>query len=154
MMIKGLGGRRAWLRGVGVLAVSLGVCGCAQVSIPIQADPDVNRDIYQVPSPIWVSVMALRSPGPFEAADFDTLSAWPQARLGKDLVAERRGFVTPGGRLVLSLPGDAVGDPIGVVAGYQTLEGVTWRRILECPLQRRQDAPCELKIRLTAKGIV
>jgi type VI secretion system protein VasD len=127
-------GRRSLL-GLGVLAAAAFAAGCASkpvvtpVALTLSAGADANPDVRGRASPLTVRVYALKSPGPFEAADFFSLFDKDQATLGAELVQREELLLRPGEsrKLDLVLPADA--RAIGVLAAYRDLERSRWREV-------------------------
>ena len=133
-------GTRRWFYGrrsvvvMGMLAAAL-VAGCASkpvvtpVVLTLAASPDANPDVRGRASPLTVRVYALKSPGPFEAADFFSLFDKDQATLGAELVQREELLLRPGEsrKLEMTLPPDA--KAIGVMAAYRDLDRSRWREV-------------------------
>ena len=103
------------------------IAGCASkpvvtpVSITLAAGADANPDARGRASPLTVRVYVLKSPGPFEGADFFSLFEKDQATLGAELVQREEMLLRPGEsrKLDLTLPADA--KAIGVMAAFRDL---------------------------------
>ncbi len=119
----------------------MALAGCSstarQVPIPyaivLSADPQVNPDINQRPSPIQVTVYELKSPGAFQSRDYFSLQADPQAALGKDLLNSDQVIVKPGETQMVERPGNPEARVVGIVAGYRDLEHSQWRLVIPLP---------------------
>ena len=134
-------GTRRWFYGrrsvvvMGMLAAAALVAGCASkpvvtpVVLTLAASPDANPDVRGRASPLTVRVYALKSPGPFEAADFFSLFDKDQATLGAELVQREELLLRPGEsrKLEMTLPPDA--KAIGVMAAYRDLDRSRWREV-------------------------
>jgi type VI secretion system protein VasD len=111
------------------------LAGCAPkpvvttVSITLVAGADANPDARGRASPLTVRVYALKSPGPFEGADFFSLFEKDQATLGAELVQREEMLLRPGEtrKLDLTLPPDA--KAIGVMAAFRDLDRARWREV-------------------------
>jgi type VI secretion system protein VasD len=125
--------RLALASGLGLTGVLL--AGCAPkpvvttVSITLVAGADANPDARGRASPLTVRVYALKSPGPFEGADFFSLFEKDQATLGAELVQREEMLLRPGEtrKLDLTLPPDA--KAIGVMAAFRDLDRARWREV-------------------------
>jgi type VI secretion system protein VasD len=120
---------------LGLAAAGLLIAGCASkpvvtpVSITLVAGADANPDARGRASPLTVRVYALKSPGPFEAADFFSLFEKDQATLGAELVQREEVLLRPGEsrKLDLTLPADA--KAIAVMAAFRDLDRARWREV-------------------------
>ncbi|BEP66105.1 type VI secretion system lipoprotein TssJ [Variovorax sp. V35] len=99
------------------------------VSITLTAGADANPDARGRASPLTVRVYALKTPGPFEGADFFSLFEKDQATLGAELVQREEMLLRPGEskKLDLTLPADA--KAIGVMAAFRDLDRARWREV-------------------------
>ncbi|KQU86781.1 type VI secretion protein [Variovorax sp. Root318D1] len=121
--------------GFGLVLAGVLLAGCAPkpvvttVSITLVAGADANPDARGRASPLTVRVYALKSPGPFEGADFFSLFEKDQATLGAELVQREEMLLRPGEtrKLDLTLPPDA--KAIGVMAAFRDLDRARWREV-------------------------
>jgi type VI secretion system protein VasD len=119
----------------GLVLTGVLLAGCAPkpvvttVSITLVAGADANPDARGRASPLTVRVYALKSPGPFEGADFFSLFEKDQATLGAELVQREEVLLRPGEtrKLDLTLPPDA--KAIGVMAAFRDLDRARWREV-------------------------
>jgi len=119
----------------GLVLTGVLLAGCAPkpvvttVSLTLVAGADVNPDARGRASPLTVRVYALKSPGPFEGADFFSLFEKDQATLGAELVQREEMLLRPGETrtLDLTLPPDA--KAIGVMAAFRDLDRARWREV-------------------------
>jgi type VI secretion system protein VasD len=119
----------------GLALVGLVLAGCASkpvvtpVALTLTAAADVNPDARNRASPLTVRVYALKSPGPFESADFFSLFEKDQATLGAEMVQREEMLLRPGDskKLSMTLPADA--KAIAVLAAYRDLERARWREV-------------------------
>ncbi|WP_159273685.1 type VI secretion system lipoprotein TssJ [Variovorax boronicumulans] len=126
---------RRRLAAFGLAAAGLLMAGCASkpvvtpVSMTLTAGADANPDARGRASPLTVRVYALKTPGPFEGADFFSLFEKDQATLGAELVQREEMLLRPGEskKLDLTLPADA--KAIGVMAAFRDLDRARWREV-------------------------
>ncbi|KQX27853.1 type VI secretion system lipoprotein TssJ [Variovorax sp. Root434] len=119
----------------GLAAAGLSIAGCASkpvvttVAVTLTAGTDANPDARGRASPLTVRVYALKSPGPFEGADFFSLFEKDQATLGAELVQREEVLLRPGEtkKLDFNLPPDA--KSIGVMAAFRDLDRARWREV-------------------------
>ena len=99
------------------------------VAVTLTAGADANPDARGRASPLTVRVYALKSPGPFEGADFFSLFEKDQATLGAELVQREEVLLRPGEtkKLDFNLPPDA--KSMGVMAAYRDLDRARWREV-------------------------
>ncbi|MEO5736626.1 MAG: type VI secretion system lipoprotein TssJ [Variovorax sp.] len=120
----------------GSVLVALALAGCAAkppvvtpVAMTVAAGADANPDARGRASPLTVRVYALKSAGPFEAADFFSLFEKDTATLGAELVQREEMLLRPGEskKIEMTLPADA--KAIGVMAAYRDLDRARWREV-------------------------
>ncbi|RYF35352.1 MAG: type VI secretion system lipoprotein TssJ [Comamonadaceae bacterium] len=122
-------------RFAGLALAALALAGCASkpvvtpVALTLTAAADVNPDARNRASPLTVRVYALKSPGPFEGADFFSLFEKDQATLGAEMVQREEMLLRPGDskKISMTLPADA--KAIAVLAAYRDLERARWREV-------------------------
>jgi type VI secretion lipoprotein, VC_A0113 family len=107
--------------------------GSVTYHIRFEADEDINRDASGRAMPVLLNVLELRSAGNFEMSDYFDLRDNAQARLGADFLRGDQLMIWPGATEQRSYSSTSAPALIGVVAGYQQLEGRTWRLLV--PLQ-------------------
>ncbi|MDR6521222.1 MULTISPECIES: type VI secretion system lipoprotein TssJ [Variovorax] len=120
---------------LGLAGAGLLLAGCAAkpvvttVAVTLTAGADANPDARGRASPLTVRVYALKSPGPFEGADFFSLFEKDQATLGAELVQREEVLLRPGEtkKLDFNLPPDA--KSMGVMAAYRDLDRARWREV-------------------------
>jgi type VI secretion system protein VasD len=126
---------RRHIAALGLAAAGLFIAGCASkpvvttVAVTLTAGADANPDARGRASPLTVRVYALKSPGPFEGADFFSLFEKDQATLGAELVQREEVLLRPGEtkKLDFNLPPDA--KSIGVMAAFRDLDRARWREV-------------------------
>ncbi|MGJ7504611.1 type VI secretion system lipoprotein TssJ [Variovorax sp. ZT5P49] len=126
---------RRRIAALGLAAAGLFITGCASkpvvttVAVTLTAGADANPDARGRASPLTVRVYALKSPGPFEGADFFSLFEKDQATLGAELVQREEVLLRPGEtkKLDFNLPPDA--KSIGVMAAFRDLDRARWREV-------------------------
>jgi type VI secretion system protein VasD len=143
--------RRAVL--CGALAV---LAGCAAkppvvttLTLEVTGAADMNPDARGRASPLMVRVYALKTPGPFQSADFFSLYDKDSATLGAELVKREELQLAPGEKKTLqfTLPPDV--KSVGVMAAYRDLERARWRDLQ--PLEVGQ--PNTFKLNLGARQV-
>lgn len=128
-------GTRRLPYGLASLILGLALAGCASkpvvtpVAMTVVASADANPDTRGRASPLTVRVYALKSPGPFEGADFFSLFEKDTATLGAELVQREEMLLRPGDskKLEMTLPADA--KAIGVMAAFRDLDRARWREV-------------------------
>lgn len=101
--------------------------------VTFRADEDINLDTNGRAMPVLINLFELRSPGNFELSDYFDLRDNAQARLGQDLLRSDQLMIWPGSREQRSYTSQSPTSQIGVIAGYQQLEGRTWRVLTPIP---------------------
>jgi len=99
------------------------------VSLTLAAGADMNPDMRGRASPLTVRVYALKSPGPFEVADFFSLYDKDQATLGAELVLREERLLRPGESQKIEMTLQADTKAIGVLAAYRDLDRARWREV-------------------------
>ncbi|WP_152220275.1 type VI secretion system lipoprotein TssJ [Pseudomonas sp. SCB32] len=107
--------------------------GSVTYHITFKVDEDINRDGSGRAMPVLLNVFELRSAGNFEMSDYFDLRDNAHARLGADFLRGDQLMIWPGATERRSYTSTSEPALIGVVAGYQQLEGRTWRLLV--PLQ-------------------
>jgi type VI secretion system protein VasD len=128
-------GSRRLVLACGMACAGVLLAGCAPkpvvttVSMNLTAGADANPDARGRASPLTVRVYVLKSPGPFESADFFSLFEKDQATLGAELVQREEVLLRPGEsrKLDFTLPADA--KAIGVMAAFRDLDRARWREV-------------------------
>jgi len=145
---------------LGLAVAGLVLAGCASkpvvtpVSITLVAGADANPDARGRASPLTVRIYALKSPGPFEGADFFSLFEKDQATLGAELVQREEMLLRPGEsrKLDLTLPADA--KSIAVMAAFRDLDRARWREVVPVTTGKPQTLTVNFgarQIRINAK---
>ncbi|WP_447753478.1 type VI secretion system lipoprotein TssJ [Pseudomonas nicosulfuronedens] len=104
--------------------------GSVTYVITFEADEDINRDSSGRAMPVLLNIFELRGAGNFEMSDYFDLRDKAQARLGQDFLRGDQLMIWPGATEQRSYTSVSAPEQIGVVAGYQQLEGRTWRLLL------------------------
>lgn len=99
------------------------------VSLTLAPGADMNPDMRGRASPLTVRVYALKSPGPFEVADFFSLYDKDQATLGAELVLREERLLRPGESQKIEMTLQADTKAIGVLAAYRDLDRARWREV-------------------------
>lgn len=99
-------------------------------TLSLKADEDINRDGSGRAMPVLLNIFELRSPGNFEMTDYFDLRNNAQMRLGQDLLRSDQLMVWPGTSDQRKYSSSSPPALLGVVAGYQQLEGRTWRVLI------------------------
>lgn len=99
------------------------------VSLTLVGGADMNPDARGRASPLAVRVYALKTPAPFESADFFALFEKEQATLGAELVQREEALLRPGESRAFkfTLPADA--KALAFMAAYRDLERARWREV-------------------------
>jgi type VI secretion system protein VasD len=121
----------------GLLAI---LAGCAPtpppptvVQLTLTASKDVNATASGQGAPVQVVVYQLGSASSFNSAEFFQLFNQDQATLGADLVKKDTFILAPGqSKTTTLMPTDPV-KVLGVFAGYQNYQTVTWRGTADIP---------------------
>jgi type VI secretion system protein VasD len=138
--------RRGALHALLVLGL-ISLCGCSlwsseetppapqarSVVIDFSANNDINRDATGRPMPVLINIFELRGPGNFELSDYFDLRDNAQARLGQELLRSDQLMVWPEGREQRRFSVQSATSQLGVIAGYQQLQGRTWRVLIPLP---------------------
>ncbi|RZI72787.1 MAG: type VI secretion system lipoprotein TssJ [Variovorax sp.] len=139
-----------------LLVAAFAIAGCAAkppvvtpVTMTVTAGADANPDVRGRASPLIVRVYALKSPGPFEGADFFSLFEKDTATLGAELIQREEMLLRPGESKKLDMTMPADGKAIGVMAAYRDLDRARWREVRAVEVGK----PLALTISLGARQI-
>jgi len=149
--------RRLCRRGALMLAaVLLAACGApppkpvvTNVALTLNAAADANPDARGRASPLTVRVYVLKSPGPFEGADFFSLFEKDTATLGPELIKREELLLRPGDSKKLEFTLEPDAKTIAVLAAYRDLERARWRDVR--PLEVGK--PNTLTVNLAARQV-
>jgi type VI secretion system protein VasD len=117
----------------------VGLAGCSGGPTPIrvkgalETSPDLNPDFGGRPSPVVLRVYQLRSPDPFQNADFFSLFDNELATLGQNLISRDEFELQPGESRKYKTELDLATKYIGVVAAFRDLENSRWRALTKLP---------------------
>jgi type VI secretion system protein VasD len=128
--------KQSWNRWVWLVAIAAMLTGCASTErdlnvpyvVTLEVSADANPGMNQKPAPILVGIYELKSTAVFDVADFQALQDRPKETLGEDLVFVQQMVLQPGEKKVIKRPGSSVATGLGIVAGYRTLDGTTWKQ--------------------------
>lgn len=121
------------------LLVALLAAGCASappptiVRVTVSAEPGVNPDARNRPSPVAVRVYELKSLAAFDSADFFSLYEKEQATLGGDLSSKEEMLLRPGESRTFEKTLQPGSRFIAVVAGFREVERSRWRASATVP---------------------
>ena len=99
------------------------------VALNLVAGPDANPDARGRASPLTVRVYALKTPAPFEAADFFSLFEKDQATLGGELVQREEMLLRPGESRKLAMTLSADVKALAFMAAFRDLDRARWREV-------------------------
>ncbi len=119
------------------------------ISVDIIATSNLNPDINSRPSPVVVRLYQLKTPGKFEAADFNSLYHNDTATLGSDLVKREEYILRPGElQQYKNEPSDDARF-LGVVAAFRNIDSAGWKSQIIIP----QDQRSEIKVLLESLNV-
>lgn len=125
--------------------VALGGCGGAPapkvspLRVQITADPSINPNADDAPSPTVLRVYELRSDSVFRRADFFALFDNDAETLGADLISKREFELLPGAKESYERDAPIETDFIGVIAGFRDINTAQWRAIAPIKRERVND---------------
>lgn len=97
------------------------------VELTVTGGPGMNAGPDGADRPVTVTVLRLRDPGAFEAADLFALQADPASALGADLVGMEQLAIAPGASAGTSLTLPPEVTHIGIFAMLREPTGRVWR---------------------------
>ncbi len=126
------------------------------LDIQVKASPMLNSDGAERATPLVVRVYELRSPLPFQAADFFALFDKDQATLGNDMAGREELQLRPGETVTLP-PRELKPDvhAVGVFAAFRDLEKSRWRAVMMMlpepppPVTTPPPKPISVPVRIT-----
>lgn len=122
--------RRLVLAGGALLLTGCGGAPKPKVSplrVQIIADPSINPNADDDPSPTVVRVYELKSDTKFRQADFFALFDNDATTLGADLVGKREFEIKPGQTETYERDVPIEAEYIGVIAGFRDITSAQWR---------------------------
>jgi type VI secretion system protein VasD len=136
-------GRRSLLKSAVLLSAAGALSGCSMFSggprpstivWSLKAEPGVNPDVTDRPSPIWVRIYQLRSIGVFGGAQFQPLFDGDIDVLGAEMLQRSEYVLTPNQSIdpqpkPVNLHQDT--RYIGVIAAYHEIDRAFWRDSVE-----------------------
>jgi type VI secretion system protein VasD len=117
--------------------VCLAGCGGARLDLKVAAQPNLNPDVSERPSPVMVKVFELRNDLAFKQADFHSLFDRPMQALGADLLAADELVFVPGEARTVSYKPGKDARFLGVAAGFRQTDRARWRYI--APMDPEED---------------
>jgi type VI secretion system protein VasD len=129
---------------LGGLAV-LGGCGgtpapkVSPLRVQITADPSINPNADDDPSPTVVRIYELKSDTTFRQADFFALFDNDAQTLGADLISKREFELLPGAKQSYERDAPIETDFVGVIAGFRDINTAQWRAIAPVKRERVND---------------
>lgn len=119
------------------------------LSVDILATSNLNPDVNSRPSPVVVRLYQLKTPGKFEAADFNSLYNNDAATLGSDLIKREEYILRPGElQQYKNEPGDEA-RYLGVVAAFRNIDSAGWKSQVIIPQGQRS----EIKVLLESLNV-
>lgn len=125
--------------------VALGGCGGAPppkvspLRVQIIADPSINPNSNDSPSPTVVRIYELKSDTTFRQADFFALFDNDAQTLGADLISKREFELLPGAKESYERDAPIETDFVGVIAGFRDINAAQWRAIAPIKRERVND---------------
>lgn len=126
--------RRLVLAGGALLLAGCGGAPKPKVSplrVQIVADPSINPNADDDPSPTVVRVYELKSDSKFRQADFFALFDNDATTLGADLVGKREFEIKPGQTETYERDVPIEAEYIGVIAGFRDITSAQWRAVVK-----------------------
>ncbi len=102
----------------------------------IDADDFINPNTANVASPVVLRIYELKQLNALSGASLFELLDTDTNVLGPDLVSKREIEVKPGEKVKFDRSTPIETHYIGVIAGFRTLEGATWRASIEITPER------------------
>ncbi|CAN5469031.1 N/A [soil metagenome] len=97
------------------------------VVLTLVGGADMNPDARGRASPLILRVYALKTPAPFDAADFFSLFDKDQATLGAEMAQREEVLLRPGETRKIEMTLAADVKAIGLLAAYRDLDRARWR---------------------------
>lgn len=119
------------------------------ISVDIIATTNLNPDLNSRPSPVVVRVYQLKTPGKFEAADFNSLYHNDTATLGSDLVKRDEYILRPGELQQFKNEPEKDANYLAVVAAFRNIDSAGWKSQIIIPQGKRS----EIKVLLEALNV-
>lgn len=107
--------------------------------VQITADPSINPNADDTPSPTVLRIYELRSDTVFRQADFFALFDNDAQTLGADLISKREFELLPGQSQSYERDAPIETDFLGVIAGFRDINTAQWRAIVPVKRERVND---------------
>jgi type VI secretion system protein VasD len=135
--------RHAVMLGAGMLLAAL-LSGCGgpsptRLTITMNASPQLNPNSDNQPSPTVVRIYDLKSADNFNSATFNDLFYNDTAKLGGDMLGRKEVEMLPGKSTIIKRDAETGTKYLGVIAGFRTLLGTSWRSSL--PVKPEEQNP-------------
>ena len=101
------------------------------IRVQIIADPSINPNADDQPSPTVVRIYELKSDTTFRQADFFALFDNDATTLGADLVGKREFEIKPGQTETYNRDAPIEAEYIGVIAGFRDITSAQWRAVVK-----------------------
>jgi type VI secretion system VasD/TssJ family lipoprotein len=96
----------------------------------LQSTKNANVDENKQATPLTVYIFQMDDPAIFQSASFFPLVGSPQRALGQSFIDMQSFQLLPGQKKTINLSLDNDTAYIGVIAGYESLTGKTWRQVI------------------------
>jgi len=96
----------------------------------LQSTKNANVDENKQATPLTVYIFQMDDPSAFQSATFFPLVGSPQRTLGQSFIDMQSVQLLPGQTKTLNIPLDSDTAYVGVIAGYESLTGKTWRQVI------------------------
>lgn len=106
------------------------------IQVDIIGTSSLNPDVNSRPSPVVVRVYQLKTPGTFEAADFNSLYHDDTSTLGSDLIKRDEYIIRPGELQQYKSEPSSEARYLGVMAAYRNIDSAGWKRHVIIPQNR------------------
>ena len=94
------------------------------------AQPNLNPNDQNTPTPAHVTFYQLSSPANFRSADFFALQDNPERVLGNNLLAEQSVDIKPGQHMVVDITLNAQAQFIGIIVDYHHLTNTSGQLLI------------------------
>lgn len=95
--------------------------------IEMKSGKNLNPNLFNVPSPLYVTLYQLKDRGEFNHAEYTMLQGFPEQTLGNNLLTRQTILLLPNSNKSVAVKLNPNTHFIGLIASYSQLDAGRWR---------------------------